>query len=436
MAKITIVDDEHDFTDGLKIFLEAQGHSVSAADSVAAAREVLAYETPDLLLLDLMLPDGSGLQLLDAFASRKPKKIVIVTGDPGIKSMIGSMVGDGVSYLKKPIEPSTLLELAASLDVTQPVADDIQPNCGLLVGDSEAMQRVYKQIRQVAGTDSTVFIQGESGTGKELVAQAVHDLSGRSGQFVPVNCGALTADLIASQLFGHEQGSFTGANKRHSGFFQRAADGTLFLDEITEMPIDMQTHLLRALETGRILPVGSEREISTNARLLAATNRDPKEAVADGVLREDLYFRLGVFPITLPPLRERGDDVVLLGNLFLERLNRKNATSKGIPSEHLTALKTHHWPGNVRELKHTIDRAYIMAEADEVAVGDWIDRDTQAAATAEMGVGKSIADVEKELIMATLDQVGGDRKAAAASLGISQKTLYNRLKEYESAAEK
>jgi DNA-binding NtrC family response regulator len=291
------------------------------------------------------------------------------------------------------------------------------------------MLAVYEIIRQVARTDSTVFLQGESGTGKELVAEAIHSLSGVSGPFVPVNCGSLSKDLLSSQLFGHEKGSFTGASRRHAGFFERATDGTLFLDEITEMPAEMQTHLLRALESGKILRVGAEKEFPVNARLIAATNRDPGKAVKSGKLREDLFFRLRVFPITLPPLRDRSGDVQRLSRFFLAQLNAKHSTNKNLTDESLQRLEQHSWPGNVRELMHTVHRAYIMSEGDEVNVPHRFDADLPSDIEG-LRVGRSIADVEKDLILATLEQLDGDKKAAATSLGISLKTLYNRLKEY------
>jgi DNA-binding NtrC family response regulator len=301
---------------------------------------------------------------------------------------------------------------------------------GQLLGASDAMRTVYEQIRQVAPTNSTVFIQGESGTGKELVADAIHRLSDLGGAFVPVNCGGLSGELVSSQLFGHEKGSFTGANKRHAGFFERANNGTLFLDEITEMPIEMQTHLLRVLETSRVLRVGAEEEIDVDVRLIAATNQDPLQAVKDSALREDLYFRLSVFPIALPPLRERRGDVSLLANHFLAQLNTSNDTGHEFSKEALAALEKHSWPGNVRELKHAIHRAYIMATDGVIHAPDRFD-DALPADVEGLRVGRSIADVEKDLIMATLEQYQGDKKAAAASLGVSLKTLYNRLREYE-----
>ena len=430
MANILIVDDEADFSSGIAEFLELKGHSVVSTNTVSAARDMLLKTRPDAVLLDLMLPDGSGLELLDAFSDHRPEKVVIITGHAGVKNLIGGMAGEGVSYMTKPIEPRELLTLLGQVEDRKPPTEpEGDGHFGLMIGESQAIRAVYETIRQVARTDSTVFIQGESGTGKELVAEAIHVLSGVSGPFVAVNCGSLSKDLLSSQLFGHEKGSFTGATRRHAGFFERADNGTLFLDEITEMPAEMQTHLLRSLETGKILRVGAEKELPVNARLVAATNRDPAKAVKSGKLREDLYFRLQVFPIELPPLRDRSGDIPLLARHFLAELNAKHKTNKQLTDTALQRLEQHSWPGNVRELKHTVHRAYIMSDDNNVNLPGRFD-DGLPSDIEGLRVGRSIADVEKDLILATLDHLDGDKKAAAASLGISLKTLYNRLKEY------
>lgn len=433
MAHILIVDDEAAFAHGISEYLQLKGHSAVVAGSLAQARQALKAQIPTVVLLDLMLPDGSGLELFDAFEAKPPRKIIIVTGHSGVKSIIGAMAGDGVMYMKKPIEARDLEGILNALDEESPDETELETGMahfGLMLGDSAAMQALYKTMRQVAGTDSTVLIQGESGTGKELVSEAIHKLSGRTGKFIPVNCGGLTKDLISSQLFGHEKGSFTGAEQRHLGFFERADKGTLFLDEITEMPLEMQTHLLRVLETGKVLRLGSERELPVNTRLLAATNRDPAKAVRDGQLREDLYFRLKVFPLILPPLRERKGDVKLLAERFLAELNSRHSTQKCLTTEALQKLEQHLWPGNVRELKHSIHRAYILSDGDVIQMPERFDEDLPNTIEG-LSVGRSIADVEKDLILSTLEHFNGDKNAAAATLGVSLKTLYNRLKSYE-----
>ena len=429
MASVLIVDDDHEFTSGMAEFLHRDTHSVRVANSVASARVALGERTPALLLLDLMLPDGNGLELLDEIREAPPCRVVIVTGHPGVKSFIQDLVGRHVSYLTKPIEPRDVVALLNAVGTEEPDLDDGPHHFGLLIGEHPAMQAVYAQIRRVAPTDSAVFVRGESGTGKELVAEAIHRVSARRGPYVPVNCGGLSRELVSSELFGHERGSFTGANRRHVGFFERAQGGTLFLDEITEMPIEMQVQLLRVLESGRLVRVGGEGEVEVDARIITASNRDPAEAIRDGKLREDLYFRLCVFPIALAALRERGDDFERLATAFLDNLNARHGTAKGFAAGTFDQLKRHHWPGNVRELKHAVHRAYILAEAP--------DGELRAPERFEipweddgLRVGRSIRAVEKDLIMATLEHFGGDKRAAAATLGISLKTLYNRLNEY------
>jgi DNA-binding NtrC family response regulator len=304
---------------------------------------------------------------------------------------------------------------------------------GPLVGSSPAMQRVYDMVARVAPTEATVLVTGETGTGKELVAQTIHALSRRAKEpFVAVNCGAISATLIESEMFGHERGSFTGAERQHKGHFERANRGTLFLDEITEMPQELQVKLLRVLETGTVMRVGGTEGIRINVRVVTATNRRPEEAVAQGKLRQDLLYRLNVFPVHLPALRERGDDVQLLAEQFLDEMNKEHGTTKAFTRACLDRLRRHNWPGNVRELKNVVQRAYILAEED---VG--IDalplgvHEESGASSLVMRVGTSIGEMERRLILATLEHFEGDKKRAASVLRISLKTLYNRINEYK-----
>jgi DNA-binding NtrC family response regulator len=294
------------------------------------------------------------------------------------------------------------------------------------------MQKVYDLIGRVAGTDASILISGETGTGKELVAETIHNLSRRSKEaFLPVNCGALSANLIESELFGHERGSFTGADRIHKGYFERADGGTLFLDEITETA-EIQVKLLRALETSAVTRVGGTEEVKVDVRIVAATSRRVEEAVAAGKLREDLYYRLNVFPIHLPPLRERGDDVELLAEKFLSELNLAEGTTKHFTRACLERLHRHSWPGNVRELQNVIRRAFILAEEDvgvdslPLAVTEEV-----AATSLVTRVGTPIKEAERRLILATLEHCDGDKKKAAGVLKISLKTLYSRLNEYK-----
>jgi len=302
------------------------------------------------------------------------------------------------------------------------------------------MQTVYDQIQRVAPTVATVLITGESGTGKELVAQTLHDLSRRrKNPFIPVNCGAISPQLIESEVFGHEKGSFTGAIREHKGYFERANGGTLFLDEITEMPVELQVKLLRVLEEGTFMRIGSDREIEIDVRIIAATNRVPEEAVAEGKLREDLLYRLQVFPLHLPPLREREADVKLIAEQFLKDLNQAEDTAKYFVPEAQDLLMEWHWPGNVRELRNVVQRAYIMS--DDAIIPACVPLESGRARKNNGGpflqvrVGSTVAEVERTLTMATLQQCGGVKEKAAQMLGVSLKTLYNRLREYDSQRE-
>jgi DNA-binding NtrC family response regulator len=305
---------------------------------------------------------------------------------------------------------------------------------GPLYGSSQAMLSLYRQIERVSTTEATVFLEGESGTGKELIAQSIHFSSQRADkQFVAVNCGAIPDHLIEAALFGYEKGSFTGALRMQAGYFEHASGGTLFLDEITEMPPDLQVKILRVLECGNFYRVGGSDAVQVNVRLIAATNRSLKDAVQTGSLRQDLMYRLAVFPIRVPPLRERGNDTELLANHFLEELNREAATSKRFSKSALKQLHNHHWPGNVRELKNLVHRAFILSkdvltlEIPTVA-GKKIARVIYGII--DFTIGTTLADVQKEIILATLNHFRGNKRLTAEALGISLKTLYNRLKAY------
>jgi len=308
-----------------------------------------------------------------------------------------------------------------------------------MVGRSSAMQTVRELVAKVAPTNATVLISGESGSGKELVAQAIHARSARvAGPFLGINCGALPPTLIESELFGFERGSFTGASRSHAGMVERASGGTLFLDEVTEMSADMQTRLLRFLETQRFFRVGGSQELHTDVRVVAATNRSPVQAVRDGAMREDLLYRLAVFPICLAPLRERGDDVVLLAEHFLGALNARHNTVKSFGEAARQTLRDYQWPGNVRELKNAIERAYILCEQElelqpmniHVAGADRAPaRDGEGRI--QVPIGSSLAQAERWLIEATLAHWAGNKNRAARTLGCSLKTLYNKLAAYE-----
>ena len=312
-----------------------------------------------------------------------------------------------------------------------------------LYGSCDGMRSLFDTLDRVAGATATVIVLGESGSGKELVANAIHQLSDRRQRpFIAVNCGALPETLIESELFGHERGSFTGAARTHRGCFERANGGTLFLDEITEMPVDMQVRLLRVLESGRFSRIGGDAEIGADVRVIAASNRDLRTAVASGKLREDLMYRLCVIPVSVPPLRERGDDALLLAEMFLERLNDEHGTAKTFTVDARQCIAAYRWPGNVRELKNVIHRAYVLSDSEvDVDTGSEFIAPIATAASApradvssgneiRIRVGTSLDNAERALIMATLRALDGSKSKAAHVLGISLKTLYNRLHAY------
>ncbi len=308
---------------------------------------------------------------------------------------------------------------------------------GPLVGRSEPMVELYRTIARVAPTDATVLLVGESGTGKELIARLMHERSGRRPHpYVPLNCGAIPENLIESELFGHEKGAFTGASRSHRGAFERAHRGTLLLDEITEMRPEMQVRLLRVLETGEVVRIGGDQPIQVDVRIVAATNRSVTEAVQKHKLREDLLYRLSVFPVQVPPLRERTEDIDLLAQHFLDRLNERYGVRKRFNARALTALRERAWPGNVRQLRNALERAFIMA--DDIITHDTLTSPPTATVNVKASgnmlavrVGSSMAEVERQIIEATLHHCGGDKRRTARTLGISLKTLYNRINSYK-----
>ncbi len=313
---------------------------------------------------------------------------------------------------------------------------------GSLLGASSAMQEVFRLIERVGPTEASVLLTGESGSGKELAAQSIHECSARrDGPFIAINCGAIPAGLIEAELFGYEKGSFTGAVRAHAGVFERAQGGTLLLDEVTEMPLDMQTRLLRVLETRKFYRVGASTEFACDVRVIASTNRCPLQAVQNGQLREDLLYRLAVFPVDMPPLRSRGDDVELLAEHFWAELNAQAGTQKRLSALARMMLKQHTWPGNVRELKNCIERAFILGDAVlELAplIPGTAARDGDQAGDDKrlnIRVGSRIYDMERSLIEATLDYFKGNKRRAADALGCSLKTLYNKLNGYSQSQE-
>ncbi|HKA13838.1 MAG TPA: sigma-54 dependent transcriptional regulator [Myxococcota bacterium] len=444
MPRVLLVDDEPSHLEAMQALVEHQGFATRTARTLAAAKAALEAEAFDLLITDLQLPDGTSLDLLPLVEQQPGMDLVLVTGHASVDTAVRAMRGGAADYLTKPIDIRRLEKVLANVQRAVRLRGQVGAlreelrslgRFSRMIGASSPMQAIYDQILKVAPTEATVLVAGETGTGKELVAETLHELSARAdGPFVPLNCGAISPNLIESELFGHEKGSFTGATERRFGCFERADGGTLFLDEITEMSADLQVKLLRALESSTVQRVGGNEAIPVDVRVIAATNRDPHPAVADGTLREDLLYRLLVFPIQLPPLRNRDDDLDLLADHFLAQHNRRAGTHKELTRAARERLRHHTWPGNVRELKNVIERAFIMAETDVDAecitlAGDAV---VPAAGDENLGirVGMSNEEVERILTLATLDHFG-EKKRTAEVLGISLKTLYNRLKAYK-----
>ena len=426
-------------------FVEREGFAAILAGTLEEARAEIAARPPDILLVDVGLPDGSGLDILDGLDAAAAPEVVLITGNATVETAVDALRRGFVDYLTKPVDFARLRMALANLARTLEMKGQIGTlrselrklgRFGPLIGASAPMQRVYDLIGRVAPTEAGVLITGETGTGKEVVAQTIHALSRRSKQpFVPVDCGAVSANLIESELFGHERGSFTGADRLHKGYFERAHRGTLFLDEITEMPLELQVKLLRVLETSSISRVGGSDSIKVDVRIVAATNRRLEEAVAAGKLRQDLLYRLNVFPIELPPLRERGEDVALLAEHFLAQINAAEGTAKQFTAAGRARLREHGWPGNLRELKNAVQRAFIMAdEGRGIDIVPVLATGPVAAVVSSdlvFPVGTPLNVAERQLILATLDQAGGDKRKAASVLHISVNTLYTRLKEYK-----
>jgi len=453
-----VVEDDPDFAAALEGLVKLEGFDGRSARSLDAARKQLQEQRVDVVLVDLELPDGRGTELVgDEDAANA--EFIVVTGHATVDSAVNALRGGALDYLTKPVDRSRLRAALANVLRTRSLKAEVSAlrgdlrrlgRFGLMVGASDAMQTVYDLIARVAPTQATALIMGESGTGKELAAQTIHRLSRRHNDpWVAVNCGAISAGLIESELFGHEKGSFTGADRRRTGVFEEASGGTLFLDEITEMPADLQVKLLRTLEESEVTRVGGRAPIAVDVRVIAATNRDPELAVREGRLREDLFYRLHVFPITVPPLRQRDNDIELLAEHFLAEQNREAGTQKKWTRPALERLRAHSWPGNVRELRNAVQRAFILADGDigpealNSLVAPAAPRSAAPVVAAGDGVvpievGSTLEDSEKRLILATLEHCKGNKNETARLLGISLKTLYNRLNVYRagSAAER
>ena len=450
-SRILVVDDEPASRTGLKDLLTLWGYEAMAASDGQEALQRSAGWTPDLVIADLVMPGLDGMGLLGKLKRDYPTTaVVLLTGQGSIDSAVRAIKEGAYDYLTKPVDPTRLqlvvdraLERTETTREVQLLRRQLRQRgaCGRLVGSSSGMHEVMRQVEVAAPTDATLLIAGESGTGKELVARTVHALSSRrKGPFVAVNCAAIPETLLESEIFGHEKGSFTGAVERRQGCFELADGGTLFLDEVAEMNPGTQAKFLRMLQEGQFRRLGAQSETHVNVRIVAATNKDPLKALQSGALREDLYYRLNVLTITVPPLRERMEDVPELAQAFVDEFNQRHGRSiRGVADDALDVLRRHRWPGNVRELRNVIERAVIVCP-DELIRTEHLPAFDEASLPAASGteadvvlsVGTTVEDAERELILKTLKQTGGNKTRAAVILGISLKTLHNKLHKYRS----
>jgi two-component system, NtrC family, response regulator AtoC len=450
MKRVLIVDDDRATSAGMADVVEEWGYEPEVADTVKAGWASISKLLPDVAIVDLKLPDGSGLDLLHRIKDTFPDvSVIILTGHATVDSAVKALKVGAEDYVTKPVDLPRLQVILKSVEDKQLMKQEIielrrqlqkMGALGHLVGKSPRMQRLFEELEMVANTDANVFIVGESGSGKEVVANTIHYLSRRRNKpFIAFNCGAISPTLIESEIFGHEKGAFTNAIKRREGYFEMAKGGTVFLDEITEMPIELQVKLLRVLEEGKFRRVGGNEEINIDARIVAASNRDPQKAIQDGRMREDLYYRLNVFPIDVPPLRERLEDIPLFSHFFLQKLNETEEKKVDkIDPDFIEALQAYEWPGNVRELRNVINRAFIMARTDTLTVECLPDklagnRRKRSKNAVSIPLGQPMEEVERIVIEETLAMTDGDRRKTADILGISYKTLYNKTKKYKSA---
>ena len=446
LLNLLIVDDERAVREGCREAAQIAGFNTFVADTAEHAYKLLDTQNIDIVLLDLKLPGASGLEALRAIRTRKPNAVVvIITGYATVASAVQAMKSGAFDYISKPF---TLEELRVMLERAM---DELKMTTekrvlrerlrskhgfGSIVGRSPEMEKLYRIIAKAAQSTHPVLIVGESGTGKELVARCIH-YSGpyHDKPFIPVDCGSLVPTLIESELFGYVKGAFTGAVRAKDGLLSIAQGGTVFLDEVGELPVDLQAKLLRAIQEKEIRPVGSTKRVSINVRILAATNRNLEHAVAEGTFRRDLYFRLNVLSLKIPPLRDRKQDIPLLVDHFLERLSRTTGAQRNLSDEALKVMTSYDWPGNVRELENCLDRACALSSGPTIQVADLPSpiQNAHHHIPVEVTEGPKIipiAELEKQAILRTIDQLKGDKLLAARLLGIGKTTLYRKLKEY------
>jgi DNA-binding NtrC family response regulator len=442
--RILVVEDDAAQRVGLQQLVKSWGFAVEAASDGQDALAKIGTVRPTIVLSDLIMPRMSGLELLTALrAEHNDLTVVLMTAQGSVETAVAAIKQGAYDFVTKPIDPQRLKILLDQIVERHDTHREMRVlrrqlqergTFGRMIGGSVGMRKIYQMLEQAAPTSASVLVSGESGTGKELVAQTVHQLSPRASQpFVPLNCAAIPDTLLESELFGHEKGAFTGAFARRQGAFELANRGTLFLDEISEMTPATQAKLLRVLQERTFRPLGGVREQSCDIRVVAATNVEPAEAVRQGKLREDLFYRLNVFALQLPPLRERKDDIPLLIQSFLKEFNARNGRAVvGVSDAAMQILERYNWPGNVRELRNAIERATIVAKGDLIEPGDLPTlAQITAPASSKFGpvltAGTTVDEVERQLIEITLEHTGGNKTRAAEMLGISLKTLHNKL---------
>ena len=453
MPDILLVEDKESLRRVLRLTLENAGYSVTESADASSASKEISSTRHRLVLTDLRMPNGSGLDVLRAAkAADADVPVIVMTAFGSIDEAVQAMKDGAQDFLQKPVDSNHLLLLVErSLEQERLRTENIllredwarRYGFPRIIGESEILKQTVGETQRVAQTEATVLLLGESGTGKELFARAVHHLSGRRDKpFVAINCAAIPETLIENELFGHERGSFTGASDRRQGKFELASGGTVFLDEIGELPLAVQGKLLRAIEEKVVDRIGGRAPVPVDVRVVAATNKDLKAAVDDGEFRGDLFFRLAVFPIEIPPLRVRGDDVVLLARHFAAHIGRElRGREAEISPEAISELQKHNWPGNVRELENAIERACILSDTlhlqphdlgfagSRMAVVDSL-TDLDLSGTLSEVSHRALTEVERRKIAASLEANAGNKSRAAEELGVSYKTLLNKIKEY------
>jgi two-component system, NtrC family, response regulator HydG len=451
--RVLAVDDEQETCDLLKMSLEREGFLVTTCTSAEAALELVGAVDFDLVITDLSMPEMGGLELCERVLGTRPNvPVVVITGQGSLETAIGAMRVGAYDFITKPVDPKLLAVAAARACRHKGLSDEVkrlrtevqidEAAIPTVVGASAAMRRVFTLVQRVADSEAGVLIHGETGTGKELVARAIHDQGRRkAGPFVAINCAAVPASLIESELFGHERGAFTDAKVQRTGLFLQADGGTLFLDEIGELPLEVQPKLLRSLQERKVRPVGSNRELPFDARVIAATNRVLEDEVYEKRFREDLFYRINVVKIDVPPLRERGGDVLHLARHFLqiyaERHGKKEIDLSPAAAEKLISYS---WPGNVRELENCIDGAVALARANRIEIDDLPEkvksfrpeRFVVSANQPEEIV--TIDELERRYILRVLSLVGGNKSRAAQVLGFDRRTLYRKLERYQNGS--